>query len=75
MEERIRELICEVLKTEPAKLAERMDDSTVWDSLLRVEVLFAIEEEYDILFEQDELKTLDTPQKLFQAAMKKAGKL
>lgn len=72
MKESILEIMTEVLKMEKDALLERFDDREVWDSLLRVEILFAIEEEFDIQFDEDELAELVTPQKLCEATLRKA---
>lgn len=72
MKESILEIMTEVLKMEKDALLERFDDREVWDSLLRVEILFAVEEEFDIRFEEDELAELVTPQKLCEATLRKA---
>ena len=72
MKESILEIMTEVLKMEKDALLERFDDREVCDSLLRVEILFAVEEEFDIRFEEDELAELVTPQKLCEATLRKA---
>lgn len=69
MENKILEIIAEILKLDISEITKRINDKTVWDSLSRVEILFAIEEEYDISFSENELKEIDTPQKLVQAAL------
>lgn len=50
MEQRLIEIISEVLEIDEAVLRSRWDDTTIWDSLARVNVLFVIEDELDIFF-------------------------
>lgn len=71
MEQRLIELILEVLDIDEAMLRSRWDDMAVWDSLARVNILFVIEDEYDILFDESELKALTTPKALLEAVMRK----
>ena len=73
MEQRLLEIMSEILKLDKETLLTGFDEKTIWDSLHRVEILFAIEDEFDISFDEDELKELDTPRKLSQAAMEKGA--
>lgn len=72
MKENIVGIMAEILKIDQETLLTRFDDRTVWDSLSRVEILFAIEEEFDIQFSEEELAVLITPQKLCEATIGKA---
>lgn len=71
MEQKLLEIIAGILKLQKDDVLAAYDDKMVWDSLHRVEILFAIEDELDISFDQDELKELDTPQKLVAATLEK----
>lgn len=71
MEQRLTEIILEVLEIDEAALKERWDDAAVWDSLARVNILFIIEDEFDIFFAEQELKALVTPKALVEAVMRK----
>lgn len=73
MEQRLIEIISEVLEIDEAVLRSRWDDKTIWDSLARVNVLFVIEDELDIFFEESELTALTTPKTLVEAVTKKGG--
>ena len=73
MEQRLIEIISEVLEIDEAVLRSRWDDKTIWDSLARVNVLFVIEDELDIFFEESELTALTTPKTLVDAVMEKGG--
>ena len=72
MKESILEIMTDILKTDREALLADFDNREAWDSLLRVEILFAIEEEFDIQFDEEELAELVTPQKLCEATLRKA---
>ena len=55
MKDSIIEIMTDILKIEQDELLENFDSREIWDSLLRVEILFAVEEEFDIQFDEEEL--------------------
>lgn len=71
MEQRLTEIILEVLDIDEVTLKERWDDAAVWDSLARVNILFVIEDELDIFFNELELKAIATPKALVEAVLRK----
>ncbi len=72
MEEKILEIMENVLKISREKLLANFDSNEIWDSLTRVEILFEMEEEFDVFFEAEELAVLVTPRLLCEAAIGKA---
>lgn len=72
MKDKLIEIIADVIKIDIDAVEDRLDDKKIWNSLLRVELLFVIEEELDITFNEEELALLDTPGKLVKAALEKA---
>jgi acyl carrier protein len=72
MKDSILEIMTDILKMEKDELLANFDSREIWDSLLRVEILFAVEEEFDIQFDEEELAELVTPQKLCEATLRKA---
>lgn len=72
MKDSLYEIITKVLKIGKEDLLQVMEEKTAWDSLQRVEILFVIEDEFDVTFDSEELKSLDTPKKLMDAVMDKA---
>lgn len=72
MKDSILEIMTDILKIGQDELLENFDSREIWDSLLRVEILFAVEEEFDIQFDEEELAELVTPQKLCEATLRKA---
>lgn len=73
MRNNLLEIIAEILKIEVAELETSISEREIWDSLKKVEILFAIEDEYSIMFEEEELSDLDTPEKVILLTMKKVG--
>jgi len=49
------------------ELKARADEQGLWDSLLHVELVFALEAEFDIFFSQEEIAQIDTPAKVLDA--------
>ena len=71
MREEIVGMIAGILKMSPGELENAVDDSGVWDSLVKVEIIFSIEDEYGITFEEEELQNMETPQSLINCTMDK----
>lgn len=71
MEEKVFQLIAEVLNLDREKLRENYNNEAIWDSIQRVEILFSIEDEYTIVFGEEELVALNTPRKLVEAVARK----
>ena len=72
MENKVTEIISEILKLNKSDLMTKFDKKEVWDSLRRVEILFALADDFDIQFSEEELATLITPKKLYEAVLRKA---
>lgn len=72
MEEKIYELIADILCKDVEELKSMADEKGLWDSLKRVEIMFALEEEFDIVFEPDEIVYMDTMNKIIETINKKA---
>lgn len=71
MKESIINIISEILRIDKDEVLNNLDSSDIWDSLKRVEIVFAVEDELDIRFEEDELASMNTPQKLIETAERK----
>ena len=67
--------MCEILKLEPNELLERMEDETVWDSLKRIEIIFAVEEELGVHFTKENIVSTVSPVVLLNTAKLLAEKL
>lgn len=71
MEKRIIDIITEILKLDNNMLMAHFNDNTIWDSLQRIEVIFAMEDEFDFRFDEEELALLTTPKGLYEAILKR----
>ena len=71
MEDKILEIIADGIKINKEELLNNLDSKEIWDSLVRVEILFAIEEEFDIVFSEEELAEITTPAILYNAVLNK----
>ena len=73
MEQQFLSILAEVLKTSNEDLLVRFDDKTIWDSMQRVEVIFALEDEFGVQFSEEELAESITPKRLCDTLFKKVG--
>lgn len=60
MEDKIMDIISDVTKINKEELMDHKNEARPWDSLIHIELVFALEEEFGIAFEEDELKRLAT---------------
>lgn len=63
--ERVLALLTTVLKC-PVDLEDSRQNLAVWDSLKHIEVMFALEEEFDMQFSEQELSELSSVKELVQ---------
>lgn len=73
MENKVLEIIEGLLGIDHKEMLENLGNKDIWDSFTRVEVLFAVEEEFDVSFEQDELSEINTPASLCHILKSKVG--
>ena len=64
--ERILELVASVMKKDVEFLKTNLDTENLWNSLTRVEILLTIEEEFDIFFDDDDIKRIKTINQLIE---------
>lgn len=64
--ERILELVASVMKKDVEFLKANLDTENLWNSLTRVEILLTIEEEFDIFFDDDDIKRIKTINQLIE---------
>lgn len=69
MEQRILEIVSDVLNIEISKVSTKtsMDNTEVWDSLKQMQIVIAIEEEFDLKISDDDLIEANSVQKLLMA--------
>ena len=64
MEDKIIEIISSTSKIDKDELIEKKDVEKLWESITHVEVVVALEEEFDIMFEQEEIAQMTTVSKI-----------
>lgn len=60
MKQKIISIVSDIIGVSEDELEARQDETGVWDSLSRVEIVFALEEEFQIQFTQEEIKELNS---------------
>ena len=76
MREKVLEIISSIAKRGDERigveeLSARADEQGLWDSLLHVELVVALETEFDLFFTQEEIADIDTPAKVIKAVESK----
>jgi len=64
--DKIIDVIMAVTKKDKEFIIKNMDTENMWDSLTRVEIILTIEDEFNIMFEEDEVGQLTTVNKLIE---------
>ena len=65
--ERILELVASVMKKDVEFLKANLDTENLWNSLTRVEIFLTLEEEFDIFFDDEDIKGIKTINQLVKA--------
>lgn len=73
MKEKVIRIIGEITKLEEKKLYENMDTPKMWGSMNHVEIILAVEEEYGVMFEQEELSEITTITEIISALQRKVS--
>ena len=71
IESRVIEIVAQALK-QPVTRDTTRESTAAWDSLKHIELVFAIEDELQIRFDEDELEALDSVQAFVDRAQAKA---
>ncbi|MBQ3101500.1 acyl carrier protein [bacterium] len=72
MENKIIDIISSVSKLTNQELIEKKEVEKLWESITHVEIVVALEEEFDIMFEQDEIASMTTVSKIIEIVRSKA---
>jgi acyl carrier protein len=59
-EKRVRQIIAGVLNTEIPSGIDLRRDISAWDSLKHIEIIFALEEQFDVIFNEDDISRIDS---------------
>ena len=72
-EQRIREIMADILQLDPAKIDENtsVDNTPKWDSANHISLILALEEEFSIAFDVDEIEQMLTYFDITQAVAAK----
>lgn len=73
MSDKILEIISSVAKKDTVEINESSDQQGLWDSLLHVELVVALESEFDLFFSQEEIAYIDTPAKVIELVNSKVS--
>lgn len=73
MKEEIMEMMADILELSGNELSDNLDNCEIWDSLKKVEVIFAVEDEYDFAFDPEEIGAMKTPNDLIQLIQRKCN--
>ena len=60
MEDKVLEIISSIINVSVEELKNKIDVENLWDSFSRVEIIIALEEEFDISFSQEEIAEIKT---------------
>lgn len=71
LEEQVIPIISKVTKLDPQVLLSKKDQERLWDSMAQIEIVFALENEFDLVFEQEELVNLQTVEKTLECIAEK----
>ena len=71
MKEKVIGIIADVLGMSADEVNAAYSDSNLWDSLKMVEIVFALEDEFGIMFEQEEIAEMKTPESIVECVEKK----
>ena len=72
MKEKILAIISEVTKIGVDELLKKENEPKLWDSLLHVELVIMLEDEFDIFFEQEEISEMTTVKKIVELIERKS---
>ena len=73
MSDQVFEIIADIAKKSVEEIKDAQDKEKLWDSLLHVELIFALEAEFDIFFSPDEIAQIDTPEKVVNIVQTKVA--
>ena len=66
MEQKVIEIISAISKLPIDKLVSNKDTEKLWESITHVEIVIALEEEFDISFEQEEIAQMTSVSKIIE---------
>lgn len=73
MNDKILEIISSISNKSTEELHAALEQEKLWDSLRHVELVMALESEFNIFFSQEEIATINTPAKIITAIESKVS--
>ncbi len=73
MENEIIQIIAKIIKKQPEELMATLDAPEMWDSMMHIEIVMALEEKFDITFDDDEIPQMKSVQKVIDIVKSKKG--
>ena len=67
MEEKVINIISSITKIKEDELMNSLDKENLWNSLNRVEIIIALEDEFDISFSKEEITEMKTISQIYEA--------
>lgn len=71
MKETVISLLADILRKGKDELAAKSGEKDVWDSLQKVEIILALESEFDVVLEGEEIASLATIDDIVELLEKK----
>ncbi len=66
MKEKVVEILAQVTNIPAEELMEKADSKDLWESLTNVEIIIALEEEFEVCFEQEEIAEMNSVNKIIE---------
>ena len=75
MEDKLRKLLAVLLEVNEEKIDNNASAETIegWDSLKQMNIVVAVEEEFDMMFDEEESILSDSYQSLLELIQRKSG--
>ena len=67
MAEKVINIISSITKIKEDELMNSLDKENLWNSLNRVEIIIALEDEFDISFSKEEITEMKTISQIYEA--------
>ena len=72
MENKVIEIISKITKIPAENLKEKSNEKNIWDSLRHMEIIIALEDEFDITFENEDIADAKTINLIIETVRSKA---
>lgn len=73
MKEKIIQIISEITKISLHELKQKADIPKMWPSLMHIEIIIALEDEFNIRFDVEDIAKMDTVNEIIQHVSNELG--